>query len=38
MIKQAFILLFFLLAARVHSLEVECNLLIFSNIAGKKST
>ena len=38
MMKQTFILLFFLLAARVHSLEVECNLLIFSNIAGKKST
>ena len=27
-----------LLAARVCSLEVECNLLIFSNIAGRKST
>ena len=30
MMKQTFILLFFLLAARVHSLEMECNLLIFS--------
>ena len=38
MMKQTFILLFFLLAAKVRSLEVECNLLIFSNIACKKST
>ena len=32
--KQTFILLFFLLTARVRCLEMECNLLIFSNIAG----
>ena len=38
MMKQTFILLFFLLMVRVHSLEVERNLLIFSNIAGRKST
>ena len=38
MMKQTFILLFFLLTARDHSLDVECNLLIFSNIAGRKST
>ena len=38
MMKQTFILLFFLLAARDHSLEAERNLLIFSNIAGRKST
>ena len=38
MMKQTFILLFFLLTARDRSLEVECNLLIFSNIAGRKST
>ena len=38
MMKQTFILLFFLLAARVRRLGVECNLLIFSNIAGRKST
>ena len=38
MMKQTFILLFFLLTARVRSLEVECNLLIFSNITGGKST
>ncbi len=38
MMKQTFILLFFLLAARDRSLDVECNLLIFSNIAGRKST
>ncbi len=38
MMKQTFILLFFLLMARACSLEVECNLLIFSNIAGRKST
>ena len=38
MMKQTFILLFFLLAARVRSLEMESNLLIFSNIAGRKST
>ena len=36
MMKQTFILLFFLLAARVRSLDVEYNLLIFSNIAGRK--
>ena len=28
MMKQTFILLFFLLAARARSLEMECNLLI----------
>ncbi len=38
MMKQTFILLFFLLVAKVRSLEVECNLLIFSNIASRKST
>ena len=38
MMKQTFILLFFLLTARVRSLEMECNLLFFSNIAGEKST
>ena len=38
MMKQTFILLFFLLMARVRSLGVVCNLLIFSNIAGGKST
>ena len=38
MMKQTFILLFFLLTARVRSLEAECNLLIFSNIACGKST
>ena len=38
MMKQTFILLFFLLASRARSLEVERNLLIFSNIAGRKST
>ncbi len=38
MMKQTFILLFFQLTARDHSLDVECNLLIFSNIAGRKST
>ena len=38
MMIQTFILLFFLLMARDHSLDVECNLLIFSNIAGRKST
>ena len=38
MMKQTFILLFFLLTARVRSLEMECNLLIFSNIDGRKST
>ncbi len=38
MMKQTFILLFFLLMVRVRSLGVECNLLIFSNIAGGKST
>jgi len=38
MMKQTFILLFFLLTARDHSLDVESNLLIFSNIAGRKST
>ena len=35
MMKQTFILLFFLLTARVRSLEAECNLLIFSNIDDK---
>jgi hypothetical protein len=38
MMKQTFIFLFFLLAARVRCLEMECNLLIFSNITGEKST
>ena len=38
MMKQTFILLFFLLTARVRSIEMERNLLIFSNIAGRKST
>ncbi len=38
MMKQTFIFLFFLLAARVRSLEMECNLLIFSNITSGKST
>ena len=38
MMKQTFIFLFFLLAARIHSLEMECNLLIFNNITGGKST
>ena len=37
MMKQTFILQFFLLVARVRSLEVERNLLIFSNIYGRKS-
>ena len=36
MMKQTFILLFFLLTARVRSLDVEYNLLIFNNIAGRK--
>ena len=36
--KQTFIFLFFLLAARVRCLGMECNLLIFSNITGGKST
>ena len=38
MMKQTFIFLFFLLVARVRSLEMEYNLLIFSNITGRKST
>ena len=38
MMKQTFIPLFFLLTARVRSLEMECNLLIFSDIAGREST
>ena len=38
MMKQTFILLFFLLTAIVRSLEMERNLLIFSNIDGRKST
>ncbi len=38
MMKQTFIFLFFLLVARVRSLEMERNLLIFSNITGRKST
>ena len=38
MMKQTFIFLFFLLVARVRSLKMECNLLIFSNITGRKST
>ncbi len=37
MMRQTFIFLFFLLAVRVHSLEIERNLLIFSNITGRKS-
>ena len=37
MMKQTFIFLFFLLVARVRSLEVERNLLIFSNIDDRKS-
>ena len=37
MMKQTFILLFFLLTARDRSLEVECNLLISSNIDDRKS-
>ena len=37
MMKQTFILLFSLLTARVRSLEVERNLLIFSNIDDRKS-
>ena len=37
MMKQTFILLFFLLTARVRSLDVERNLLIFSNIDDRKS-
>ena len=37
MMKQTFIFLFFLLAARVRCLEMECNLLIFSNIDDRKS-
>ena len=37
MMKQTFIFLFFLLAARVRNLEIECNLLIFSNIDNRKS-
>ena len=38
MMKQTFIFLFFLLVARVRYLEMECNLLIFSTITGRKST
>ena len=38
MMKQTFIFQFFLLAVRVRSLEIERNLLIFSNISGRKST
>ena len=38
MMKQTFIFLFFLLVARVRSLEMECNLLIFSNITSRNST
>ena len=38
MMKQTFILLFFLLTVRARSLGVECNLLIFSNIDRGKST
>ena len=37
MMKQTFILQFFLLVARVRSLEVERNLLISSNIDDRKS-
>ena len=37
MMKQTFIFLFFLLVARVRSLEIKCNLLIFSNIDDRKS-
>ena len=37
MMKQTFILQFFLFVARVRSLEVERNLLIFSNIDDRKS-
>ena len=36
MMKQTFIFLFFLLGVRC--LGMECNLLIFSNITGEKST
>ena len=37
MMKQTFTLQFFLLTTRVRSLEMECNLLIFSNIDDRKS-